>query len=702
MAHEIGLALTLLLNAAAFAGAYRFARRHGTAGALQAACDAFLIYFIIQYASVALPGVVGAFNVWTMSIIALTFSAALWFTAGKSRAPCSRRDCASWTWDHFALVACAAFVVAYTLAHVFDHRYNPPAATDALVYHLPTAVQWIQTGRLGLFPAWYWNPAATYSPATSSTFMAWLMAPTGNDLFARFVQTPALWFVFVLVARLARELGCSRAVAGLVATAAVMSRPFISEALIPKDDLFVTAFFAAAVLSLAPSNLKSPLGPWRVGLSFGMMLACKYTVLLACPLFLFMADAPLRARWRWRDWAIALGTGAVLFAPWYVRNIALTGNPLYPVDVKLFGMTLFPGLFGTEPDQQLRSAGGVWKMLATTYHSVPLILLAALGVGWILALVAAGKAAVRDPLRRACVVGSAVTFIVFIVTSPHHEVRYMYPLLALMFAVTGLAIARWIRPEPTRVAVAAALAGAALLTAFKLSLLPHVTELMAQALVVTLAFVGFAILQARVLKLDRPVLATIAAGLVFLAALPTYVYWTLFVEQVYRKASDGQGQAGISYLWSGQYPAEAPLWTFVRENVPDDATIAVANTFFVYPFQDSALRRRLGYAPLRRGLHDFVHFPRLGDTVPGDLIVQRMTEAMNTDPDEATWLENLRRMNAEYLVIAAFEHEPAPPERRFVADNPGLFEPVFDSPAGSVYRLRQKIKPAANVTNEHE
>src|SRR4030095_6601829 len=99
-------------------------------------------------------------------------------------------------------------------------------------------------------------------------------------------------------------------------------------------------------------------------------LACKYTVLLACPLLLFLVDAPFRAGWKPRHYLVAIFTCLVLFSPWYVRNLSLTGNPLYPVDVKLFGVTLFHGLFGTERDQQLRSAGGVWRMLGQTSHSL--------------------------------------------------------------------------------------------------------------------------------------------------------------------------------------------------------------------------------------------------------------------------------------------------------------------------------------------
>src|SRR5688572_32110308 len=78
---ELRLGLTLLLNAAVFGCAYHVARRRGSGGPLQAACDAFLAYFVVQYVAVALPGALGAFNLWTMSLVALAASAGMWFVA---------------------------------------------------------------------------------------------------------------------------------------------------------------------------------------------------------------------------------------------------------------------------------------------------------------------------------------------------------------------------------------------------------------------------------------------------------------------------------------------------------------------------------------------------------------------------------------------------------------------------------------------
>ena len=237
----------------------------------------------------------------------------------------------------------------------------------------------------------------------------------GNDFFARFAQLPPLVLLFFLVVRLCREAGCGRTVAGLVGVAAALSRPFFSEACIAKDDVYVAAFFAAAVLALSRGPARDRLGPARVGVAVGFVLASKYTALLSCPVLLFMADAPFRARWRPRHWVIAAGVAGAMALPWYVRNALLTGNPLYPLEVHLPGLQLH-GLFTTEHDSQLRTAGGAWKMLTEAYHGLPAPLLALLLGGWAWAW-SAGRSVLRDPLTRAAVIGLAVTLVLYLAAS---------------------------------------------------------------------------------------------------------------------------------------------------------------------------------------------------------------------------------------------------------------------------------------------
>jgi hypothetical protein len=681
---EIRLLLAALLNVGAFAAAYRFARARNGGGRVQAVCDAFLIYVLVQYAAVALPGVCGVLNVWSMAFVAVCAIALL--TVGAVRGGLrvnSPTPPIQWDADHLGLLACALFTGGYLAAYAYLQRFIPPVATDSLVYHLPTAVQWLQTGRIGIYPSWYWNPAASYSPGTGSMFMAWWMAQAGNEVLVRFVQLPPLMFVFFLVVRLCRLTGCGRTVAGLVATAATLSRPLFSEALFQKDDLYVTAFIAAAVLALAREPLRDRLGPWRAGVALGFVLASKYTALLACPVFLFLLDSPFRAKWKARDWAIAIGIVMVMAAPWYVRNIVLSGNPLYPVDVRLPGLHL-PGLFGTERDRQLRTAGGVWKMLSETYHSLPLPLIVLLAAGWLWALFAAGRTIFRDPLPRACAVGSVATLLLFLATSPHHEVRYVFPLMVLWFATAGLALAR--SPRPFALATAAALALLSTVTSFAATrdtrLVALIGGLAGAAAIIAAIGVGVVFLQSRVLHLRARGLAGVAAVLAAAVAMEVYIDWHAYVEQCRQLRYE-------VWLRPDSYPERAAVWKWVDGNLPADATIAYANTYFVYPYEGFEFSRRAGYAPVRRGLHDFLHFPRMGDRVPGDAIVERMTEVMNTDADRSTWKENLRALGARYLVIIKSDPHLSvhPPELQFALEDVRKFVPVYEDAGSIVFRI---------------
>jgi hypothetical protein len=717
------------LNLAVLLGCFRFARWRGASGIVQAICDALILYFLVQDAAVALPGICGVFNGWTMGAVGLIAAAALCVGAGayfpspgtpgegkggglsgnahssnplpnpppeyRGREKGSRRAgmpslsnqrsglqgaTAPWHWnaDRIGLAACMLFTGGYLLCYAWIQRFIPPVATDSLVYHLPTAVQWMQSGRLGIYPTWYWNPAASYSPATSSTFMAWWMAPVQGDVLVRFVQLPALMLIFFLTVRLCRLLGCGRTLAGLIATAAALSRPLFSEAMVQKDDLYVTAFIAAAVLALAQENLRDRLGPWRVGVTLGFILASKYTALLACPVFLFLIDAPFRARWKAKQFLIVIAIIALMAGPWYVRNVVLTGNPLYPVDVHL-GPIHLQGLFGTERDQQLRAVGGIWRMLSQTYHSLPMVLIVPLVLGWLWACWAGRKLIVPQPLARACVIGSVVTLLIFLVTSPHHEVRYIFPLMVLWFAAMGMGLSRL---GMAGVAVGLVIAALSTLTSFSAMIIGVVASIAGIALAIAAAGAGLIVLSER-LKLNARHLAGAGILAVLALAMTGYVQWHAYVDQ-YRALRQP--------VWASErgYPREAGVWKFVDEQTPPDATIAYANMYFVYPYYGADFRRHVEYAPVRRGLRDFLHFPRMGNRVPGDLIVQTMTKVMDSDADRATWMKNLRAMHAQYLVVAKNETDRGldadPPELKFAAAGK-LFSKNYEDGYGIVYRI---------------
>lgn len=680
---ELRLLLCLLLTAGVFVSAFRFVRRVAHREIAQSLCDAFLILYLVEYLAVAGPGMLHCLNLAAICIVALAASAALWFAARRFDHPASE----PLSLDRTLAIAAGLFAAGYLLAYLWDQRWMPPMATDSLVYQLSTSVLWLRRGSLAIFPTWYWNPANSYAPQASTSAFVWLLAPMNSDVLARYAQAPALLWLFLLCYRIGSELwhglpsvphgrDARATIAAWVAAAAVLSRPLFSEALFAKDDLFVTAFAASVILSCSQSNLRDRLGPWRVGVALGMTLASKYTILLVCPIFLFMLDAPTRAGWRKKQFAIALVAATALSAPWYLRNLLLTGNPLFPADVRLLGFRLFTGLFGTERDLQLRTTHGIREMLTATYHSMPVALLAPLALLWIGSCAAAGSSVFRDPLRRTCLLGSVLVLLLFIIASPHHEVRYLFPLILIWFACAVPAISRWLPTYTLQISAAILLAAISTATTFISALLGSIAAQSLTALLFAAAGIGLILLLAGLPQLRRPALliAIIAGG------LSIYVYWHAFL---------GLYRAGCITRWALGYPDEAPVWQFVRDELPPDANLAFANTQFTYPLYGFDYQRDVAYAPTHQGLHSFEDFPRMGDDVPGDLIVQTMTRIMLEHPDRQTWLENLQAMHARYLLVFQHGLTDDPPELRFARSDPDRFIPRFSDSAAIVFEIRQ-------------
>ena len=73
--------------------------------------------------------------------------------------------------------------------------------------------------------------------------------------------------------------------------------------------------------------------------------------------------------------------------------------------------------------------------------------------------------------------------------------------------------------------------------------------------------------------------------------------------------------------------------------------------------------------------------------MPGDLILDAMTAAQNANADRATWLANLDRLGAQFVLIHKRERSEDPPELRFATGEPGAMEPVFDDEHAVVYRV---------------
>ncbi len=249
-----------------------------------------------------------------------------WLASGLRR---FRPDQGSWLLIFTAAIGLLSLVLALL----------PPTAWDALVYHLQGPRLYVESHRLLAVPEnFYLN-----WPAQFEMLFVWGLLLKG-DVLAQLFHWAFLPLTAALLYALARRTVDRRGAQWAVALWA--SVPLVSgTAAWSYVDLGLTAFALAAVyafLRWAESR------PWRPGESetdrwlilsaifAGLAIATKYTAgtWLAglVPLLIYHAWRHQRRSAGW----IALRTAGyvavagLVVAPWLVKNLVVTGNPLYP------------------------------------------------------------------------------------------------------------------------------------------------------------------------------------------------------------------------------------------------------------------------------------------------------------------------------------------------------------------------------------
>jgi len=285
------------------------------------------------------------------------------------------------------LLVSLALLVAYTCLT------DPHYAYDALTYHLYFPVRWLQDGAISVVPTWFGDPAPTYAPAASAVYYAWLLLPMRADWLARCGQF-AFWPLLLGAAGMcARGLGLSRATARLVVLLVVCMPAVAAQAGTAMVDVALAAHVVAVVgfgLRFARTGDRADVLGLCLGL--GLMLGTKFVgvafVAALAPLLVFVVWCGMRARRAVggvqaggdarsaADRASVVGIvvlAVVVGFGWYGRNLVVTGNPLYPLEVQVGGVTLFEGAYGRA---QMENAvfnvrgGGVMPLVDTLVEAI--------------------------------------------------------------------------------------------------------------------------------------------------------------------------------------------------------------------------------------------------------------------------------------------------------------------------------------------
>ncbi len=611
--------------------------------------------------------------------------------------------------------------------------------SDGPIYHLYFAARWMRAGSLELVAAPFGENAATYFPANGDLWFTWLMTVWGGDRLARAGQAPFLLIAALAAFGMARDLGAQRASSVVAACWFITSTPLLVFSATPNvDTIFIAGQMLSAYFLVRFANdpeRGSELG--LAGLAAGLALGTKAVGLVFIPpLLLFGAGIVLRSpgsrRGQIRRLLMLLLTPLVTAGYWFARNALLTGNPLYPLAVRLFGHTFLEGWYGPEAmhASPYYIPAGNWRALGDIMLAV---LDPRLAPAWIAALVfaLAGPVLGRggEP-RRMLLAGLALLAIVnvgFYWAFIPYRTQQRFMLQALGFAAAPLALFL----ERSRVlgALAAGLLALHLWTpqtwpiAAVESAIPwDLSPLIPNAVEAPVPFLQ-RLSRTVAPSPERASLAPLGSLAVLIAASAAAVWaagWAMHATRPSRRAL----AAGLALLiWSAAGILDvyatvhderirfyAPFPDFFRGwlnldywSGPRGTTVAYAGTNLPYFLLGEGLRNQVRYVNIDRHRHWLLHDYHRAAIAQGEHTWPNPRPGWDRlHPDLDAWLENLEAEGVTLLVttrvnVGEGPHNVAdaqgfPIERVWADARPDRFELLYGEkehdPAFRLYRFR--------------
>lgn len=336
----LGTADLLFSTAAMYFAAWRLARKWSRAGGVVLIASTALLGAVGMVAELEL---LGTFSI--LSPISMALASGMWagicykITARCEAQRLDRLRLRRLEWIE-VIPGLALFGLAALVAEALVISLDQPSTQfDTLAFHLPVAVEWLQSGTTWILP--YEGPLSfpAHYPANSELMALWAILPVHRDFIAQMGSLPGVALLTTGTAMLARLLGAGWfASAAAVLASATLPNALSGLLFTNMEDVFTTgALVTAAAFAVRawrnPSS--STFDLLCAGLAGGLGLGARYAALATTPYVLLLCAAPVLVRTRNLGSTLrSLGfliAGLVFSGGYfYLRNLVFTGDPVYP------------------------------------------------------------------------------------------------------------------------------------------------------------------------------------------------------------------------------------------------------------------------------------------------------------------------------------------------------------------------------------
>ncbi|MFH1442352.1 MAG: hypothetical protein ABIH18_09990 [Candidatus Omnitrophota bacterium] len=585
-------------------------------------------------------------------------------------------------------IFCAAVIIGFFIVKVIINLANPPFGWDNLNYHFTYPVEWLKYGNLNMPISVSCDAGVSYYPINGSLFFLWFILPLKNVFLADLGQIPFFIAAFFAVYSISRKLKLSKEYAFFSAAIFTLIPNYFKQLKLAYVDIMVAALFLIALnflfLLYKERTVKNTI---FYSLAVGLMLGTKTTAMpLLIILFLPFFGAFLEKRKQnnfislfFLSMLVIILTGGFS----YIRNFIQTGNPLYPLNMKIFNITIFKGVVDNAVYRTAIRPGdfSLAKILFSEGLGAQTIIFFIPAIFLGLPLLLWKRKNDLNPYLVYFFILPFLFILIFRFILPLANLRYIYAAFAVsaviaFYAADVLKIPKTVLKILVIVCTLASigelgkrseLINSLILSGALFFILPYVLNFIKTKKLIKTIFIGS------------------AAIFLMLVLLEKY-----YIKNEHRRYA-------VMVKYSGFWPEAAKAWDWLNINTTEN-NIAYIGRPVPFPLYGTNFKNNVYYVSVNKTEPAMLHYFPDSKYIcgyEGNLAYRNFEDKNNYrgNADFSVWLENLRRKNTDYLFVYSEintkTQEPFPIENQWAASHPEIFELVFQNNTIHIYKIKK-------------
>lgn len=583
-------------------------------------------------------------------------------------------------------ILCLAAILGFVIVKIFVNLVNPPFGWDNLNYHFTFPVEWLKHGNLDNPISISGDFSVSYYPINGNLFFLWFILPLKNVFLADLGQVPFFIAAFFAVFAISRKIGLGREYALFSATLFSLIPNYFKQLRIAYVDIIVASLFLITLNFIIQASKERSLSRlFLASLSLGLMLGAKTT---AMPLALFLMLLLLVIiLFNFRDRIVSVAAvaivGIIMFGGYsFIKNIILTGNPLYPLNFQLFNLTLFQGVVDNSVYRTAIRPGdfSLAKLLFSEGLGAQtlLLVLPAILAGPVIFFI---KRKSINFILAYLLVLPVLLVLVFRFVLPLPNIRYVYALFAV-----GMIIAFYLL---TLFKVPKILTYSLVFVCVLVSIAENAKrlELVFSLVLTVLFFILLPFLLKYVGKKPLKIWIFLTVVLLF----PTLILF----EKDYTKHEFSRYVTTTKL--SGYWPDAARAWEWLNNNT-DGNNIAYIGRPVGFPLYGTNFKNNVYYVSVNKVEPAMLHYFPDSKYIwgfNGNQVFRNFESPQNYrgNADYNVWLGNLKNKKIDFLFIYSElikKTDDFPIEDKWAMAHPEIFDLVFKNNAIHIYRIHIK------------